>query len=383
MIRHRPEESVRKKWYGRCRLCLKTGRLTKEHVPPESAFNKGSYRRFYVDQMAKADLLQWETKDVNANGIFVFSLCERCNQKTGRAYASAYAVFVQSLTDVATFENVDKDVEVELKNFSPVRVVKQAVSMVLSTSTPDSFSRYEFIWNPFLRADQSLPSTNLFANRPDQQRLREIYEKLRAFVNNRTTKGLPPGVRLYAYATANSGSGVMTGIMGSASLSTQKAFWGAVVGLWPVHWLLTFEDEPDVQLLDVTDWANDDYKTKRKVKVKIPCRWTYAKYPLDFRTPEQFLKDGFVARMRYEGYIPEAGADKEKMLAGALEFARRRGTKTTDGIFIKRFESCTYAEYKDRWWWFEQGSRKEVHEFLQARLAWEREQAKKASNLGS
>jgi hypothetical protein len=371
MRRNRTEAPVRKKRYGRCRLCQKFGRLTKEHVPPESAFNKGSYRQFYVDQMAKADLLRWSSRDVNSNGIFVFSLCENCNQKTGRAYASAYAAFVQSFTDVATYENVDKDVEVEIKNFSPVRVVKQVVSMILSTSNPGSFSQYQAVWNPLLRTDPSLPSTNVFGARPDQQRLRDTYEGLRAFVNNRAAKGLPPSVRLYAYATANRGSGVMTGIMANASLSTQKAFWGVVTGLWPIHWLLTLEGEPNVHLLDVTDWANEDYKTKRKMKLNMPCRWTAAKYPLDFRTPEKYWKDNFVGNMRFEGYIPEAGAGEEQMLAGAVEFARRRGTRTADGIFLRQFQTGTYAEYMDRSWWFEGRRRNEVREFIKERLAQE------------
>lgn len=364
MRRNSVEAPVRKKRYGRCRLCLKFGRLTKEHVPPASAFNEGEYRQYYIDQTEKAELTRWAERDVSANGIFVFSLCEACNQKTGRAYASAYAAFVQSFSAAATFENVDKDIEVELRNFSPVRVVKQVASMVLSTSTPGSFSGYEAVWNPFLTTDQLPPSMDAFGPRPDPQRLRGLYEGLRAFVKNRAVKGLPPSVRLYAYATANPGSGVQTGVLASASLSTQKVFWGVVVGLWPIHWLLALEGEPDVQLLDVTDWANEDYKTKRKVTVRMPCRWTFAKYPLDFRTPEKFMRDGFVARMRYEGYIPEAGADEERTFLGAVGFARRRGTRTIDGIFLRQFETGTYAEFKDEFLWFERRRLKEVREAL-------------------
>jgi hypothetical protein len=359
---------------GRCRLCQKFGRLTKEHVPPESAFNKGSYRQYYIDQSEQAELVQWRLRDVNSNGIFVFSLCEHCNQKTGRAYASAYASFVQSFADVATFENVGKDVGVEFRDFSPVRVAKQVVSLVLSTSNPESFNKYQAFRNPLLSAEEVPSSADLFSKRPDLDRLRELYDALRVFVDKRDAKGLPQGVRLYAYATANSGSGVMTGLLANAKPSTGQVFWGAVVGLWLVHWVLTLEGEPDVRLLDVTEWADGEYKAKRKLTVSMPCHWTHAKYPLDFRSPDEYLRDGFVSCMRYEGYIPGSGADKGAMLEGALRFARRRGTITAEGFFLKEFRHGTYAEYKGAPVWFRGHRRGEVREALKERLRWEREQ---------
>lgn len=101
----RSETNFKKKRYGRCRLCQKFGRLTKEHVPPASAFNDRAYREYYVDQVNQAELLQWTSKEINANGIWVFSLCETCNNKTGTAYGSAYAAFVQSFQDLATPDN--------------------------------------------------------------------------------------------------------------------------------------------------------------------------------------------------------------------------------------------------------------------------------------
>jgi hypothetical protein len=359
---------------GRCRLCQKFGRLTKEHVPPASAFNKGSYRQYYIDQSEQANLNQWRSRDVNSNGIFVFSLCERCNQKTGRAYASAYASFVQPFADLATYENAGTEIEVEFKKFSPIRVVKQVVSMILSTSNPESFNEYQATWNPFLSTEESLPSVDLFGQRPSLERLREIYDALRFFVDKRDAKGLPPTVRLYTYSTANPGSGVMTDLLASGNLSTGQVFWGAVVGLWPIHWLLTVEGEPDMQLLEVTDWANGGYKDKRTIAVRMPCHWTYAKYPLDFRTPDKFLRDGFVSRMRLEGYIPAPGEGEDPMLEGALQFARKRGTITTEGFFLKQFRHGTYAEYQGTPVWFEGRRLREVREALRERLKREREQ---------
>lgn len=41
------------------------------------------------------------------------------------------------------------------------------------------------------------------------------------------------------------------------------------------------------------------------------------------------------------------------MFIGAVEYARRRGTHTTDGIFLRRFATGTYVEYQGRMLWSE------------------------------
>lgn len=361
----RSETNFKKKRYGRCRICQKFGRLTKEHVPPASAFNDRAYREYYVDQVNQAELLQWTSKEINANGIWVFSLCETCNNKTGTAYGSAYAAFVQSFQDVATPDNADKDLEIKIENLYPARVVKQVVSMVLSTSNPDSFRQHEAVSNPFPKKQSQPLSGEVFGPPPDPGKLREVYDELRNFVRKRAAKGLPAGVRLHAFAVANSGAGVRTGIIAHASLSKGKFLWGVVVGLWPIHWHLTFQDgEPSTPLLEVTDWAKEDYKTKRTLEIEIPCLWSVGKYPLDFRTPEKLQRDRFITNMKFEGYLPGEGLDDAQVFEDARFLARRRGKITIEGFFLRQCRTGTYAEYEGRPLWFEGCRLKEVREFL-------------------
>jgi hypothetical protein len=361
----RSETNFKKKRYGRCRICQKFGRLTKEHVPPASAFNDRAYREYYVDQVNQAELLQWTSKEINANGIWVFSLCETCNNKTGTAYGSAYAAFVQSFQDVATPDNADKDLEIKIENLYPARVVKQVVSMVLSTSNPDSFRQHEAVSNPFPKKQSQPLSGEVFGPPPAPGKLREVYDELRNFVRKRAAKGLPAGVRLHAFAVANSGAGVRTGIIAHASLSKGKFLWGVVVGLWPIHWHLTFQDgEPSTPLLEVTDWAKEDYKTKRTLEIEIPCLWSVGKYPLDFRTPEKLQRDRFITNMKFEGYLPGEGLDDAQVFEDARFLARRRGKITIEGFFLRQCRTGTYAEYEGRPLWFEGCRLKEVREFL-------------------
>jgi hypothetical protein len=361
----RSESNFNKKRYSRCRICQKFRQLTKEHVPPAIAFNKGPYREYYVDQVNRAELLQWTSKEVNANGIWVFSLCETCNRKTGNAYAHGYGAFVQSFTDVATPDNANKDVEIEIKNLFPARVVKQVVSMVLSTSNPDSFRGHEGFANPFPTKQVKHLTMDVFGARPDPGRLREVYGELRNFVRKRDAKGLSAGVRLFAFAVANSGDGVRTGILGQASLSKEKSLWGVVVGLWPIHWLMTFQDsEPLTPLLEVTNWAKEDYKTKRTLKIKIPCLWSVGRYPLDFRTPQELQRDRFITNMQFEGFVRDEDLDDEEVFEAARAFARRRGKLTLEGIFLRQCVTGTYAEYKGQSLWCDGCRLKDVREFL-------------------
>jgi hypothetical protein len=358
-----------KKRYGRCRICQKFGRLTREHVPPASAFNDRSYLQYYSEQVSEAERLQWRTREVNASGIYVFTLCERCNNKTGRAYGGAYVEFVREFSSVATPTNADTDVEIDFKNLFPARVAKQAVSMFLSTSGPVSFNGYKRFWNPLLDTTPPATPEDLFNNLPDPNRLRDVYDQLRSFVRKRDVRGLPPGVRLYAYAVANSGSGVQTGIMAAGRRSTNKYFWLIVVGLWPVHWVLVLDGEPDEKFLDVTDWANMGYKDRRSEKIQIPCRWTVGKFPLDFRSPKKFMRDGFTSRMRVEGLVLEPGIDEEQRFEEAISFARRRAKWTREGYLIAEFKTGVYFEAEGRRGWRDNMTRDQTQAYLRELFA--------------
>jgi hypothetical protein len=364
MNRTRQRSPKKLKRYGRCRICERFTQLTKEHVPPKSAFNDRSYLEYYAAQTSEADLRLWQTREVSSSGMFTFSLCERCNNKSGRQYGGSYLDFVKGLVPIATPENADRDVQVNFKGMFPLRVVKQAVSMVLSTSSVGAFRGYEYVASPFTNRDigKSLQVP------PDVKQTWRLYAELRKFVKSRDAVGLPTSIKLYAYATVSSGSGLWTGILGNATKGKKQPFWGVVVGLWPVHWVLSLSGTPSTRLLDLTDWANESYATRKNLTITIPCRWTFARYPLDFRSPDEFLRDGFINRMRYEGFVPEASGQKKRFVE-AVTFARRRGKFTLKGLFLKQFTHGTFAQYKEHIMWFEGKKLREVQGFLEEQIA--------------
>jgi hypothetical protein len=91
----------------RCHLCLHRARLTKEHVPPESAFN-GS-RRMWERFNPHTKGIDTETGELRGpaqtvldtwqGGFYVRTLCGECNSRTGHASARAYVEFARHLAE--------------------------------------------------------------------------------------------------------------------------------------------------------------------------------------------------------------------------------------------------------------------------------------------
>ena len=110
----RPDIQItrRKKRFGRCRICNTFKQLTKEHVPPKKAFNNQAYLKHYADETEKAGRINWEFSEENTNGIYVFTLCEKCNNQTGHRYGSDYVNFVEAFIADAIPENANKTLQV-------------------------------------------------------------------------------------------------------------------------------------------------------------------------------------------------------------------------------------------------------------------------------
>jgi hypothetical protein len=363
------EASHSKERYGRCRICQKFTRLTREHVPPKKAFNDRAYLEYYVDKINEAERLHWETRNVNRDGVFLFTLCKKCNGRTGTLYGTEFVNFIRSFTSVAKEENANSNVEAQINNFYPLRIVKQVISMMLSTSRPRSFENDICAWNPLLDTLPASPPENAFSSEPDQSRLRNLYEELRSFVENKNARGLPSSVRLYAHAVANKGAIFHTGIFATGRRSTNQMGWLVLVGGWPIHWTLVIDGDTTEELLDVTDWANFEFKYRRKARIQIPVQWSVGKYPLDFRSPWELNSDNFMGSMRLQGFIPEPGITKEQLFQAAMSFARRRGKWTKEGYLMTEFKLGTYVEAEGVRGWFEGVNKDQLRRYLKSYFA--------------
>ena len=68
---------------GYCWLCNKFGKLTKEHIPPESAFNDCPllYEKV-AERSHQTGVVEW-IPDRRQKGLYFHSLCAKCMQSRG------------------------------------------------------------------------------------------------------------------------------------------------------------------------------------------------------------------------------------------------------------------------------------------------------------
>lgn len=73
---------------GRCAICGSTEELTREHIPPRAAFNKGRGRfHTLADYLAGRNMTRGP---IAQGGSWAYTLCGDCNNLTGRLYAPEY-----------------------------------------------------------------------------------------------------------------------------------------------------------------------------------------------------------------------------------------------------------------------------------------------------
>ncbi|MDQ3635753.1 MAG: hypothetical protein M3405_14770 [Acidobacteriota bacterium] len=356
MPRPKPKETRRKKRYGKCRICLKFGKLTKEHVPPKRAFNNEPYLRNYVEEIKNTEELLWLTAEEKTGGRYVFTLCEKCNNRTGRIYGQSYVELAESLLQYATFENVEQIKEIKLKQIFPLRIIKQVVSLMLSTSKPSSFNGMRYQTSQKLNSDEL---EGISHDPPNKDRLESIYKDLRDFTKNKDRKGLPTGVKIFTFISPNK-VGFNTDINCWIDLKTKKAMWFTVTGMFPVHWVMTFENfQNNKSITDISSWADFGYKQRKTIDLSINCNWLVSKYPIDFRNPQTLRNDHFINYISKIDYINPKSNDITEQ---CISFVKKYGEFDNLGFLLVQFERGIFYEYGGINGWIPEGNE------LQARL---------------
>ena len=135
----------KKKEYGVCKICGKQCKLTFEHVPPGSTFNKKAATVIRLDDVLKAQndgSMPWELKGVpghiSQRGKGGYYLCEECNNKTGAWYGKHYKRFAQAILYAALKMQEDNlfAVDVALYDMRALAVYKQVLAMFCDINLP-------------------------------------------------------------------------------------------------------------------------------------------------------------------------------------------------------------------------------------------------------
>lgn len=208
-----------------CGLCGNLGQLTKTHVPPRCAGNRGGVRRFTV--LSDPENRATASRKL-IGGIHFYGLCSRCNSNVQSRWDGAYCAFAKELWALAASNRI----------YVPSRIAMPNVEV-----QPGGIARSVL--------------ASCFALNPN---MRNIYpEVAEALIDDAPSISLPAPMDLFLALTRGPFARV-TGAIGGFHLLRPKID-GRNVGVMtmaqiyfpPLAWQLA--DAPESMLLHVEDWA--------------------------------------------------------------------------------------------------------------------------------
>jgi hypothetical protein len=252
---------MKKTIFGVCHLCGTNGKLSFEHVPPDSAFNGQPILRTAFKKVLECEDLDNITGgQVMQRGAGGYTLCESCNSNTGSWYVPAFADWAHQAMRIVIGTRARPSLGYPFTLF-PLRVLKQILCMFCSVNGP------------------------LFqAVNPDLVR----------FILNRESTELPDRVRVYAFYTfsdrarASGAVGLLRGLGSSASRS--HVF--SEITYPPFGFVMTLNSTPPLpDFCDISGFSNFAYRDWRcGITMRLPLMPVYTAFPGDYRTRNETLE---------------------------------------------------------------------------------------------
>lgn len=117
--------------------CQKYGKLSFEHVPPQSAFNAMTVRLSAIEEQIQSFMSESDTSLPEGisqqGGMGKHSLCEQCNNDTGTWYGKEYVRWAREAMQVVTeFVRDENEIRVDIRDVYPLRFLKQIVTCFFS-----------------------------------------------------------------------------------------------------------------------------------------------------------------------------------------------------------------------------------------------------------
>jgi hypothetical protein len=252
---------MKKQHFGICHLCGIDGKLSFEHVPPESAFNNQRILRSTFEQMLAKENLDGLEGRQQQRGAGAYTLCEKCNNNTGLWYVPAFGDWAQQAMKIVLGTRCRPSLEYPF-NLFPLRVLKQVVCMFFSVN-----------------------GTYFHKAHPELVR----------FVLNKESKEFPEYVRVYAFYTFSNRfrSAGVTGVAKGIGSGQSSIHTFSEVTFPPFGFVLTIHsDPPEKGFCNISSFSQFDYKHWRcGITMRLPLMPIYTHFPGDYRTREQTLAD--------------------------------------------------------------------------------------------
>ncbi len=248
--------------FGTCHLCGSVGKLSFEHVPPESAFNDRRILRTTFNKVVGAESLDNLSGRVQQRGAGAFTLCEKCNSDTGSWYAPAYAAWALQAMRIL-IGTTERPTLIYPYNLFPLRVLKQIVCMFFSANSPSFHIRHP---------------------------------ELVRFVLNKELSIFPAHIRIYAFYTFSdrSRSAGLTGMVRGLGTSSSSTLMFSEITFRPFGFIMTVDNSPpplngSCEISGFSRFGYNDWRDA--ISMKLPVMPIYTGFPGDYRTREQTLAD--------------------------------------------------------------------------------------------
>jgi len=240
-----------------CRICGKYGKLSFEHVPPQSAFNServvtspiGEGLDRPVDEPPRGKIVQ--------GGVGDFTLCGQCNNDTGSWYANEFAVWCYQGAKVLAMTDGNPKL-IYLHYIYPLRILKQIITMAFSQNG---------------------------------LKFRELHPDLVEFVLNREKRWLNPRYRVFTYFNIH---GTMRRI--GDSMAMVNLYKGTDVIMVteishpPYGYVLTTDGtNPSDKITEISHFRRYEYDEWEVAPLYLPVLETHMPIPLDYRTKQEII----------------------------------------------------------------------------------------------
>lgn len=249
---------------GYCHICQKYGDLTFEHIPPQKAFNDRRAKSIEGDEALKLitekDRMPWDTTGLKykpkQRGMGIYSLCESCNNLTGKYYGNEYIKFAQTVGKLI-FDNDISDkkmIGIKLEGVYVSRVAKQVLSMFCSTY-PGFTKTYPFVGELILNKDAVIEDYSNF--------------RITMFILKEFRIGY---------------TGITSLLYTDGKIKTV-----AEIDAYPFGFVLELDPKDENPDLDITHFLSHKYNEKFNLEMGIHIRERNITFPIDFRTKAEII----------------------------------------------------------------------------------------------
>lgn len=251
---------------GICHICGKNTELTFEHLPPNKAYNDHKVKVINGVDYIGRNQLPWDYSGVkyeySQKGSGLLSICEKCNNCTGKWYGNEYIKFSNSVLKFLLDNEKDIDkanaYEFKFKDFYPLRFLKQVVSMFAS-----------------IFYEETVPND----------------KELQRFILDRDYNVLNPlkyRITMYVLKTPKNAWFGNTAMINIYTKSIKEI---SVLDLFPLGFEFEFNPIGEPNNLDITQFANNyGYYDKCDITMVVYARERNGIFPGDYRTKEEIEK---------------------------------------------------------------------------------------------